>query len=643
MNKANPYISRGPVRDPAMFYGRKHELEELVAFLRGNQSVSLIGPRKIGKTSLLFHIMRPEIGNRLGLGEETLVVYLNCEILADITQEDVFSQFASEIATSLEERNAPPEPLLEAVLNKPSRLTFEAAVRKLNRRGLQIVILLDEFERLSTNTRLDANFFNGLRSAAGRYQLVFVTASASPLIELTYAERAQSILSSPFFNIFAPLFLGLLSNVEVRQLITEPAERAGSPFDAETADMISDLAGGHPFALQIACFHAFERSGAYAQIEQRALSELESHFQYYWRNLTPLEQDVLRHLAEAGARAPDDTNLRGALRDLMRKCLAVSHSGAYHYPSRAWEAFVAAQKTATPTDELAFTPIVVRQEAQPDSLIGAWIGPYNVIELIGRGGMAEVYKGWHAQLEREVAIKMLPAILANDSRFRQRFEREARSIAALKHPNIVQVFDFGEAYGGVYMVMEYISGRDLGKLLKDNGSFPLSQALWIVHDIADALDYAHAAGVIHRDVKPSNVLLEPVTSAGERMWRGVLTDFGIARILNSPTQVTQTGAMIGTLDYMAPEQINASPHVDGRADIYAIGVMLFQMLTGALPFDGETPAMVMVSHLNQEPPDPRGLVPDLPDAVASAILRALAKDPAARFAAVRALVDALAQ
>src|SRR5262249_15422181 len=159
----------------------------------------------------------------------------------------------------------------------PTRLAFEAAIRKLNQRGLRVTLILDEFERLSTNPQLDLNFFNALRSIAGRYQFVFLTASARPLIELTYSGRSQEILSSPFFNISAPVFLGLPAKDDAYRLMREPMQRAGAAFEPAVEDFLYDLAGGHPLALQVACFHAFEARGDHGEIERRALRELEAH------------------------------------------------------------------------------------------------------------------------------------------------------------------------------------------------------------------------------------------------------------------------------------------------------------------------------------------------------------------------------
>ena len=253
-------------------------------------------------------------------------------------------------------------------------------------------------------------------------------------------------------------------------------------------------------------------------------------------------------------------------------------------------------------------------------------GVYEDLELIGRGGMADVYKSIHPTLGTPVAIKILPERLAAENEFRQRFAREALVVSKLQHPNIVRIFDSGEQDGKHYMVMEYLTGKDLDRLIKNNGKLPLAQALPLIQQIASALDYAHTQGFVHRDIKPSNVLLD---SNGTR---AVLTDFGIAKINDAHTVMTVTGYMLGTFDYIAPEQIQESAHVDGKADIYALGVMVYQMLTGEMPFKHINPGALLIAHLNQPAPDACEILPDLPHHVAVAIQKAMAKKPEERFA-----------
>jgi tRNA A-37 threonylcarbamoyl transferase component Bud32 len=622
----NPYISRGPVQNPDMFFGRVQELNEISAFLRGNQSVSIVGPRKIGKTSLLYHLMRPTSWTHYNLGEDNLFVYFDCEVLGDLDHNQLFGEFASEIEISLDERDLPPEPDLEKAIADPSRLAWERALRRLNKRGLRVILILDEFERLSTNKNLDVNFFNALRSAAGRYQLAFLTASAHPLIELTYAKRSQDILSSPFFNIFAPLFLGLMPAEEAQQLIHEPAKKVGNPFSDEEVEFIHTLVGGHPFGLQVACFHAMDKSKGLPNVENHTCSELDSHYQYYWNNLDHAEKATLFHLGDAASRSLSDTTLRGLLRDLEQKCLLVRAGDAYQHTSKAWGNFVNQQQVSTPVFS-SFNPINA----------GLQIGSYEVSESISRGGMSEIYRGRHTRLDREVAIKVLPASLAEESDFRSRFESEAKAVAGLRHNNIVQVFDFGDIEGTYYMVMELVRGQDLDSMLDKSPALSAKNVLGIASQVADALDYAHKMNLIHRDIKPSNVMIE----GSEHDLRAVLTDFGIAKIRARDTSATKTGVLMGTMNYIAPEQIRSAGEVDWRADIYSLGVMLFQLLTGQLPFQGENPGSVMVAHLQEPPPDPRQFSPDISPAAAAAILRALDKEPQNRQSTACELVDSV--
>ncbi len=291
-----------------------------------------------------------------------------------------------------------------------------------------------------------------------------------------------------------------------------------------------------------------------------------------------------------------------------------------------------------------------------ECLTGQRVGVYDILERVGSGGMAEVYRGKHASLNREVAVKVLHRNFATSGEFRARFEREAQTVAALRHPNIVQVYDYGihdsgsddhgtgspenntegrgQADALPYMVMEFIRGETLQDVLSARERLPLSEALPLIRALASALDYAHGEGLVHRDVKPSNVML--------RGTQAVLTDFGVARLVSGQNMLTQTG-VVGTLDYLAPEQITAHQEVDHRADIYAFGVMVYQMLTGRLPFRGETAAAVLFAHLQTPAPDPRGDFAGVPQAAAEAIMRALAKDRNARYESAGAFAAALAE
>jgi eukaryotic-like serine/threonine-protein kinase len=258
------------------------------------------------------------------------------------------------------------------------------------------------------------------------------------------------------------------------------------------------------------------------------------------------------------------------------------------------------------------------------------IASYTLLEPIGHGGMAVVYRARQDSLERTVAVKILSENLAASPEFMERFRREARTAANLRHPNVITVFDFGEDERGVpYLVLEYIEGPTLADLM-DSG-LEDDRIPDLFDQIAAGLDYAHARGVIHRDIKPGNVLL---TDDG----RAVLADFGLAWLLEG-THLTLTGGVIGTPEYMAPEQASGDP-IDHRVDVYALGVVLYEMLVGARPFVAETPIAVLLQHLQDTPPSVLEARPDLPTGVGEVIARALAKEPDQRYASAGQLARA---
>jgi len=271
----------------------------------------------------------------------------------------------------------------------------------------------------------------------------------------------------------------------------------------------------------------------------------------------------------------------------------------------------------------------------PGALTGTTLDAYHVLDVIGKGGMGEVYKG--VGNGQTVAIKILQDTISEKTDHKVRFEREVKTLTELDHPNIVKLYSSGEFNGMHYMAMEYVEGTELGTQVKQNGPLALEDARIILQDLTGALDYAHQQGLVHRDIKPSNIMLR--TAEDKETLRAVLMDFGVAKIKDAKTNLTGTGA-VGTIEYMAPEQIQESKTVDHRADIYALGVVLFEMLTGERPFKGN-PAQVLFAHIQQPPPDPRDIAPQLPRNAAHAILRALSKNPEDRFASAGELLQAL--
>ena len=272
-----------------------------------------------------------------------------------------------------------------------------------------------------------------------------------------------------------------------------------------------------------------------------------------------------------------------------------------------------------------------------DALIVAVGDDYEIVRLIGRGGMGAVYLARDRALERLVAIKVLPPGTATDSGVLERFRREAKTVASLQHVGIVPLYSFGERRGLCWFVMGYVRGESLASRLERERMLDVDTARTLLAQIAEALDYAHRQGVVHRDIKPDNILLDDTSG------RAMLTDFGIARAdtLSTGTGLTQVGAVMGTPHYMSPEQATAEPGIDGRSDLYSTGVVGYQMLSGRLPFEGGSFRELLMQHISVTPEPLAKCVPNVPAELADAVMRCLEKEPARRFADGRGLRAAI--
>jgi serine/threonine-protein kinase len=267
------------------------------------------------------------------------------------------------------------------------------------------------------------------------------------------------------------------------------------------------------------------------------------------------------------------------------------------------------------------------------------IGRYAILNVVGKGGMGVLYRAHDAVLERDVALKMMLVDFSHDTAARERFQREARAVARLQHRNVVTIHELGEVEGTPYIVMEFLGGRDLDALLKEGADLTLAKKLEIAAQVCEGLAYAHEQGIVHRDIKPGNVrVLDDGTVK--------ILDFGIAKFAMS--SVTQTGTVMGTPSYMAPEQIMGQG-IDGRSDLFSAGVLLYELLSGNKPFQGDSPTAVVYQIMNGEPVPLRESIPGLPEAIDDIIGHALQKNPEERYAtakqmatdlqAVRAMID----
>jgi len=266
-----------------------------------------------------------------------------------------------------------------------------------------------------------------------------------------------------------------------------------------------------------------------------------------------------------------------------------------------------------------------------DSLMGHTLGAYQLVERLGQGGMATVYKAFEPALDRYVAVKVLPQFFARDPNFMQRFRREAKAIAQLHHPNIVSIHSYGEDAGITYIAMQYVEGGTLE--IKRGKALEMEYAVNLILPVAKALAYAHKQGIFHRDIKPGNVLLT------DDSWP-LLTDFGLAKIVESSTQLTRTGVGVGTPMYMSPEQ-GQGADVDHRTDIYSLGIMLYELVTGDVPFRASTPMAVVIKHITAPIPPPRGINPQIPEALERIILKTTSKSPDNRYQTADDFVSAL--
>ncbi len=638
----NPFFSRQRISDPDCFYGRQREIENLYSAVITHQCRSVVGERKLGKSSLLTAVAQPSHMERYGLDPaRTLFLHLDLEGMASAERADFWVEVLERLASSL--------PAAAAALRTQTEHLLEAkeqrfiAVRRLLRRvrdeGFDLVLTLDEFEGLARNPSFEPDFYGELRSLASELGIVYLTASKRGLYELTY--HHSDTLSSPFFNIFSELILGLMPDGEARGLLATLSRQGHGPgFCEEEIDLALELAGPHPFFLQIAGFHLHELPGrgvpqlpdAYDRAARRFTAEAEDHYRYLWSQLSSGEQQAL-----LSPNAASET-LR---RTLLDKALLRQEGNRYVPFGHAFAVFLEdrrSEKQASPTDS------TVIEIGSATDLTGKRLGNYRVLAALGQGGMAKVYKGYQPLLDRYVAIKVLAPRFASDEEFRARFQREAAAIARLRHSNIVQVYDFGIEGPVHYMVMEYIAGDTLKMRIRAARALgerlSTEETLAVLRGVAAALDHAHARDIIHRDIKPANIMLRIEEDGREaKTFTPVLTDFGVAKILEG-VQFTGTGMTIGTPDYMAPEQGGSGP-ITYLADLYSLGIILYEILSGELPFTADTPVAVLLKHLSDAPPSVRMRAPELPAALDQVLDRALAKRPEDRYPTGAALVQAV--
>ncbi|MBX3060109.1 MAG: protein kinase [Anaerolineae bacterium] len=638
----NPFFNRQRIGDPAYFYGRTQSVENLYSAIATRQSRSIVGERKMGKSSLLTFISSPDTLRQHGFDPTQFVfIYMDLEGMSNIGYDEFWPELLDQMALALPESQAELKAQAESLsLQADARfMQVRRLLRRVERAGLRVVLMLDEFESLATNAAFDASFYGELRSLAGELGVTYITTSKRGLYDLTY--QYADTLSSPFFNIFSEERLNLLPREEAVELLCGLSGKGDHrPFTEKEIEFCLDHAGRHPFFLQVIGSYLFAArtepipdAEVEALVLRRFLAEAEDHYRYLWRQLDEVEQASLRHLHTA------DTDTRRLMQE--RALVELTNEGRLRPFSRSFSEFIQRAEVARRPSPHP------RTTTSTTDLTGATLGSYRVLSTLGRGGMAVVYKGYQPSLDRYVAIKVMSRSLGGAESFVERFQREAAGVAQLRHQNIVQMVDFGVQDDISYMVMEYIQGESLKDWLRQlrelDHRLPLADAVKVVRDIAAALDYAHAHGIVHRDVKPANIMLRQedrlAQLTGNAEYTAVLTDFGVARMLEG-AQLTGTGATIGTPDYMSPEQAHGRP-AQAASDIYALGIVLFEMLTGELPFTADTPVALLLQHMQATPPPLTAKAPHIPPDLELVLMQALAKDPENRYATAGQFAAAL--
>src|SRR5436853_607001 len=626
----NPYLNRVAIKDPSQFYGRTREVAKIFSRIGASrpQSISVVGERRIGKSSLLHFINNPEIRGRfLDKHSSYAFTLIDLQQKRKLTLKEFFRELFTNVAREIgDESIARLEPKFDSVGKLPERF---------HREGRKLIVLFDEFDAITANRVFDLEFYSFLRSIANNHDVAYVTSSARDLQELC---RTQLIADSPFFNIFTNVFLRAFSRQEALELISGPSAAAGLPLEPY-ARRIMEIAGHHPYFLQIACsayFDHFSDSGgklARDEVEAVFLDEAKGQLRFIWDHMSESSRRCILAFSQQGQIEKEQKHIYA---DLKRAGYFIEDDRGPRLFSSLFETVVGrAPALTTELRETDLAAMAIRTEKarllEPPLIEPkGHIGRFKIRRSLGSGGMGEIFEAYDSELRRPVAIKVLAMRYVEDQAMKRRFLREARMASKLNHQNIATIYEIGEAAGNPYIVMEYVEGDTLSARLANGPMDDFNEIIDIGAQAAEALFEAHEHGVVHRDINAANLMITP---------RGKVKvlDFGLAKplpLINrvvSKTRLTESGVLLGTVNYMSPEQASGRGEVTHLSDIFSLGVGLYELTTGRLPFDGETYFQTIEAITRRAPAAIKKLRKDAPDALVAVIERMLKKAPAERY------------
>jgi serine/threonine-protein kinase len=638
----NPYLNRVAIKEPSQFFGRTREVARIFSRIGAPrpQSISVVGERRIGKSSLLQFINHPQIRARnLDDAQSYIFVFIDLQQKRRLTLEEFFKGLFELIAKEVRDK------AITKLL--PGFDSLRGLLEKFRDTGRKLIVLFDEFDVITTNKTFDLEFYSFLRSIANNYDVAYVTSSARDLQELCHT---QLIADSPFFNIFTNVFLRAFSPKEAFELIQQPSADAGLPLE-HYARRITELAGYFPYFLQIACSayfdHLFENEGKLSreEVENVFLDEAKGQFRFIWDKMSDGQRNVIRSFVQDNEVKKEQEHI---YEDLKRAGYFIEDERGARLFSSKFSSVISRPRMVTaelrPTDLAAMAVHDGKTEkvaAPPLIEPEGHIGRFDIRRSLGAGGMGEIFEAYDTDLHRTVAIKVLASKFVEDEAMKQRFLREAQMASRINHTNIAMIYEIGEAAGNPFIVMEYVEGETLNQRIL-SGAIDCKEIAGIAIEIANALAEAHECGVVHRDIKSANIM---ITSRGKVK----VLDFGLAKPTpltdkNSiKAKITESGVLLGTVSYMSPEQATGRGEITHLSDIFSLGVVLYEMVTGSLPFEGETYFQTIEAISKRPPVAIKKVRKDAPAQLVAIIERMMKKAPKERYQSALEVAECLKQ